>query len=183
VALLFKLLGAFSVYHRKMLIAKCAFVVVSSIFWARSTWGCAASRVADFSSSAEFFTSLNPLLSEKRLSFLGKRNYEKVSYLSAFGRAEGAMTTTDDQLNTMAVKKEEVVKRYFDGVTKKDLDQIISCFAPTCNIRDVCRLREGNAVSEVKTATREQMADRCMEFLAAHSDCQVDFHYGYVYTT
>ena len=70
--------------------------------------------------------------------------------------------------------REEVVSRYFDGVLKKDRDQIYSCFNPEgTKIRDVC----GVSNSE-KLATPDDLADRCMEFLAAHPDTKVMFHYG-----
>jgi hypothetical protein len=72
--------------------------------------------------------------------------------------------------------REEVVKRYFDGVNKKDADQIRSCFDPAgTNIRDVCGIN-----STFRKATPDQLADRCMEFLAAHPDCVVKYHHGYV---
>eukprot|EP00550_Attheya_septentrionalis_P004741 CAMPEP_0198293808 /NCGR_PEP_ID=MMETSP1449-20131203/18941_1 /TAXON_ID=420275 /ORGANISM="Attheya septentrionalis, Strain CCMP2084" /LENGTH=144 /DNA_ID=CAMNT_0043993531 /DNA_START=95 /DNA_END=526 /DNA_ORIENTATION=+ len=70
--------------------------------------------------------------------------------------------------------REEVVKRYFDGVNKKDADQIRSCFDPAgTNIRDVCGIN-----STFRKATPDQLADRCMEFLAAHPDCVVKYHHG-----
>uniref|UniRef100_A0A7S4JJF8 SnoaL-like domain-containing protein n=1 Tax=Odontella aurita TaxID=265563 RepID=A0A7S4JJF8_9STRA len=70
--------------------------------------------------------------------------------------------------------REEVVGRYFDGVNKKDAEQIASCFGSDgARIRDVC----GPSGVE-REASRDQLADRCMEFLAAHPDARVDFHYG-----
>ncbi len=69
---------------------------------------------------------------------------------------------------------ENVVRKYFDGVNKKDPDQIRSCFGDEATIHDV-------VVSEAKRAVKAQiLADRCMDFLAAHPDCSVNFHYGYV---
>ena len=71
-------------------------------------------------------------------------------------------------------QREEVVRRYFDGVNKKDKDQIASCFAPTAKIRDVCSLLD----SSERIVTSHDLADGCMEFLQAHPDCKVDFYYG-----
>jgi hypothetical protein len=71
-------------------------------------------------------------------------------------------------------RMENVVRKYFDGVNKKDPDQIRSCFGDEATIHDV-------VVSEAKRAVKAQiLADRCMDFLAAHPDCSVNFHYGYV---
>uniref|UniRef100_A0A7R9ZPJ1 SnoaL-like domain-containing protein n=1 Tax=Craspedostauros australis TaxID=1486917 RepID=A0A7R9ZPJ1_9STRA len=68
--------------------------------------------------------------------------------------------------------REEVVSRYFDGVQKQSREQIVSCFDPAgTKIRDVC----GVSNSE-RTATPDQLGDRCMEFLAAHPDVLVKFH-------
>mmetsp|Transcript_65563 Transcript_65563/g.77631 ORF Transcript_65563/g.77631 Transcript_65563/m.77631 type:complete len:182 (-) Transcript_65563:102-647(-) len=69
--------------------------------------------------------------------------------------------------------REAVVYRYFDGVNKKDRDQIASCFAPDARIRDVCGV--SNTEREV---TPDDLADRCMDFLAAHPDTKVDFYHG-----
>jgi hypothetical protein len=69
--------------------------------------------------------------------------------------------------------REQVVESYFDGVDKQNLEQIVNCFDPAgTKIRDVC------GVSNVeRMATPEQLGERCMEFLAAHPDCRVMFHY------
>lgn len=69
--------------------------------------------------------------------------------------------------------REQVVERYFDGVRHQDRDQIVSCF-PTSGtkIRDIC----GVSKSE-RLATPDQLGDRCMQFLAAHPDTKVMFHY------
>lgn len=66
---------------------------------------------------------------------------------------------------------EEVVSRYFDGVNDKDAQMIASCFAPSVELRDMCGISKGTP----RTATPQDMADRCMEFLAAHPDCAVRF--------
>jgi hypothetical protein len=69
--------------------------------------------------------------------------------------------------------REKVVERYFDGVQKQDRKQIMSCFSPLgTTIRDVC----GVPNSE-RLATPEELGNRCMEFLAAHPNTQVKFHY------
>lgn len=69
--------------------------------------------------------------------------------------------------------REAVVLRYFDGVQKQDREQIVSCFNPSgTTIRDVC----GVSNSE-RLATPEELGERCMEFLAAHPDTKVKFHY------
>jgi len=70
-------------------------------------------------------------------------------------------------------QREKVVFKYFDGVNKKDRDQIASCFGEKTVIRDVCSIN--SCEKEVKPG---DLADRCMEFLQAHPDCKVDFHYG-----
>ena len=60
--------------------------------------------------------------------------------------------------------REDAVARYFEGVTTKNRELIASCFpAEGASIRDVCGLSQ-----DEKTATRDQLADRCMEFVAAH---------------
>jgi len=68
---------------------------------------------------------------------------------------------------------EEVVRRYFDGVNKKDPVQLRSCFGDSATIRDVCGLDP-----TVRTVASELLVDRCMEFVTAHPDCLVQFHYG-----
>ncbi|KAG7350777.1 hypothetical protein IV203_010137 [Nitzschia inconspicua] len=69
--------------------------------------------------------------------------------------------------------REDVVNRYFDGVQQQNRDQIISCFDPRgTKIRDVC----GVSNSE-RMATPVELGERCMEFLAAHPDTMVKFHY------
>ena len=70
--------------------------------------------------------------------------------------------------------REQVVENYFKGVDKKDRALISSCFADTVTIRDVCNL---NASSETREANPDTLADRCFDFLAAHPDCSVFFHY------
>ena len=68
-------------------------------------------------------------------------------------------------------EKEEVVNRYFDGVNKQDGDLMASCFADKVELRDMC----GPSKGKIRYATNKDMADRCLEFLAAHPDCKVEF--------
>ena len=68
---------------------------------------------------------------------------------------------------------ENVVRRYFDGVNKKDPEQIKSCFATEATIRDVCGINDAKRI--VKS---QDLADRCMDFLTAHPDTKVDFYHG-----
>jgi hypothetical protein len=70
-------------------------------------------------------------------------------------------------------QREHVVRSYFDSVNKKDRHQIANCFADEAIIRDVCGIN-----SSERQVNPEDLADRCMEFLAAHPDCVVKFHYG-----
>jgi hypothetical protein len=68
-------------------------------------------------------------------------------------------------------EKEAVVRRYFEGVNKKDPKIMSSCFAEKVELRDMC----GPSNGEPRMALSKDMADRCMEFLAAHPDCRVEF--------
>jgi hypothetical protein len=70
-------------------------------------------------------------------------------------------------------QRENVVRQYFDGVNKKDRDQIAACFSETAQIRDVCSINASE-----RTVKPDDLANRCMEFVEAHPDCVVDFHYG-----
>uniref|UniRef100_A0A7S0G9T3 inositol-phosphate phosphatase n=1 Tax=Proboscia inermis TaxID=420281 RepID=A0A7S0G9T3_9STRA len=71
-----------------------------------------------------------------------------------------------------ATSSEEVVRRYFEGVTQKDPVMLRSCFDDTATILDVC-----GSNSEC-TVNSQDMVQRCMEFVGAHPDCSVRFHYG-----
>jgi hypothetical protein len=70
--------------------------------------------------------------------------------------------------------REQVVENYFKGVNQKDRDLISSCFADSVTIRDVCNL---NKSSDKREANPSILADRCMHFLEAHPDTNVDFYY------
>ncbi|KAL7465984.1 hypothetical protein ACHAXS_006277 [Conticribra weissflogii] len=78
--------------------------------------------------------------------------------------------------------RERVVHSYFHGVDSKNIPQIERCFGDDgAIIRDVCRLarREGEVREERgKLATPKELGERCREFLGAHPDCRVRFHYG-----
>jgi len=84
-----------------------------------------------------------------------------------------AMTASIDASEQEAM--EHVVRTYFDGVNKKDPEQIKACFGDEATIRDVCGIHTSK-----RNVVAQDLADRCMEFLAAHPDTKVDFHYGYV---
>ncbi|KAL3785954.1 LOW QUALITY PROTEIN: hypothetical protein ACHAWO_001460 [Cyclotella atomus] len=58
-------------------------------------------------------------------------------------------------------------------VNAKDRNQIANCFADRAIIRDVCGIN-----SLERSVNPQDLADRCMEFLQAHPDCVVRFHYG-----
>jgi hypothetical protein len=68
---------------------------------------------------------------------------------------------------------EATVRRYFEGVNQKNPEMIRSCFGETAMIRDVCGLQDTS-----RAVPAETLVERCMEFVTAHPDCKVDFHYG-----
>mmetsp|Transcript_27567 Transcript_27567/g.63204 ORF Transcript_27567/g.63204 Transcript_27567/m.63204 type:complete len:194 (-) Transcript_27567:422-1003(-) len=74
-------------------------------------------------------------------------------------------------------KMESVVRKYFEGVTAKDPKMIRSCFPATdeihTSIRDVCGIDD--STREVRG---KDLVERCTEFLGAHPDTVVNFHYG-----
>mmetsp|Transcript_32104 Transcript_32104/g.37418 ORF Transcript_32104/g.37418 Transcript_32104/m.37418 type:complete len:380 (-) Transcript_32104:292-1431(-) len=69
-------------------------------------------------------------------------------------------------------QREAIVYRYFDGVNRKDANQIRSCFAEEAFITDICSIN-----SSKRQVKSNDLAMRCMEFLTAHPDCKVGFHY------
>lgn len=83
-------------------------------------------------------------------------------------------TTQHDVLSTLMQEKEKVVRRYFDGVNKTDPEMMASCFSEKVELRDMC----GPSKGEPRHASSKGMADRCMEFLAAHPDCKVEFQHA-----
>lgn len=84
-------------------------------------------------------------------------------------RAFSAKTTTP--LETK-IKMEETVRRYFLGVHEKDPIKIRSCFGESATRREVCTTNQ-----DITTAA-DELTERCMEFVQAHPDCRIDFHYG-----
>jgi hypothetical protein len=84
-----------------------------------------------------------------------------------------AFSSSSQNAHSSAQKMEAVVRRYFDGVDKKDPVQIRSCFGETATIRDVCGVSD-----TLRTVEASTLVERCMEFVTAHPDCKVDFHYG-----
>eukprot|EP00584_Thalassiosira_punctigera_P024815 CAMPEP_0172556364 /NCGR_PEP_ID=MMETSP1067-20121228/65690_1 /TAXON_ID=265564 ORGANISM="Thalassiosira punctigera, Strain Tpunct2005C2" /NCGR_SAMPLE_ID=MMETSP1067 /ASSEMBLY_ACC=CAM_ASM_000444 /LENGTH=244 /DNA_ID=CAMNT_0013345157 /DNA_START=48 /DNA_END=782 /DNA_ORIENTATION=- len=77
--------------------------------------------------------------------------------------------------------RERVVHKYFHGVDTKNIPQIVECFeADGAIIRDVCSLSNRDASYEDvgKLVAPEFLGERCREFLAAHPDAKVMFHYS-----
>jgi len=94
----------------------------------------------------------------------------------AIAWAEGHVCTQEARITAAAAEaeaaaKEAVVRRYFAGVNAKDRASIRSCFADTVHMRDMCGISKGAP----REASADDMADRCMEFVAAHPDVRVFF--------
>eukprot|EP00542_Grammatophora_oceanica_P009358 CAMPEP_0194026476 /NCGR_PEP_ID=MMETSP0009_2-20130614/766_1 /TAXON_ID=210454 /ORGANISM="Grammatophora oceanica, Strain CCMP 410" /LENGTH=158 /DNA_ID=CAMNT_0038665167 /DNA_START=145 /DNA_END=618 /DNA_ORIENTATION=+ len=94
---------------------------------------------------------------------------ERTSPTHAFSAAVPTSVTSPE----LKTKMEETVLRYFTGVTEKDSKKIRSCFGETATIRDVCGLNDST-----RTVPSEDLVERCMDFVTAHPDCVVNFHYG-----
>jgi len=92
--------------------------------------------------------------------------------------------------------REQVVRNYFDGVTEKNSEKIESCFAEESRIRDVCNLSGNSKLIrlvnplDLTEVSKKQiftagvlfssllaLTKRCMEFLRAHPDAEVDYYY------
>jgi len=71
-------------------------------------------------------------------------------------------------------RMEAVVRQYFEGVNQKDPATIRACFGDSARIWDVCALK----ASSQRQVPATDLVDRCMDFLTAHPDCVVKFHYG-----
>jgi len=78
--------------------------------------------------------------------------------------------TTSSSTTPTPEQREAIVRKYFDGVNKKDRDQIKSCFADEAEITDVCALNASKRLVDSNV-----LADRCMDFLKAHPDCKVGY--------
>ena len=124
--------------------------------------------------------------------------HSKLSLGSAYFLALGIIFTTAARCNAFSVsshgsgssssatsssiptpeQREEVVRTYFDGVNKKDRDQIRSCFADQAEITDVCALNASK-----RSVDSSVLAERCMEFVAAHPDCKVSLSSNIIYTS
>ena len=89
-----------------------------------------------------------------------------LSWHTCTTRAFGAATRNGAQMET-------TVRNYFQGVHTKDAALIRSCFGDTSTIRDVCGLNASQ-----RTVPAEDLVQRCMDFVAAHPDVSIDFHYG-----
>ena len=71
-------------------------------------------------------------------------------------------------------RMEAVVHQYFEGVNQKDPQLIRDCFDDITILWDVCSLR----ASFQRKVNSDDMVERCMDFVKAHPDCLVQFHYG-----
>mmetsp|Transcript_47417 Transcript_47417/g.143540 ORF Transcript_47417/g.143540 Transcript_47417/m.143540 type:complete len:422 (-) Transcript_47417:166-1431(-) len=85
----------------------------------------------------------------------------------------GGTPQDNNSFSKLMEEKEAVVRSYFDGVNKKDPNMMSSCFADKVELRDMC----GPSKGKPRYASSKDMADRCMEFLAAHPDCKVEFEH------
>lgn len=71
-------------------------------------------------------------------------------------------------------RMEAVVRQYFQGVNEKNPAMIRECFDASAKIWDVCAL----SASSQRQVEATDLVDRCMDFVTAHPDCVVKFHYG-----
>ena len=85
--------------------------------------------------------------------------------------------------------REQVVHTYFHGEHTKNIPQIINCFSDDGTIiRDVCNLQSSTTSTNNenkeeeedggKLVSKEFLGERCNEFLMAHPNTVVKFHYG-----
>ncbi|EEC45391.1 predicted protein [Phaeodactylum tricornutum CCAP 1055/1] len=75
--------------------------------------------------------------------------------------------------STSPNRMESLVRQYFEGVNQQDPEMIRRCFGETATIWDVCGIN-----SSRRTVKAKDLVDRCMDFVTAHPDCVVKFHYG-----
>ena len=71
-------------------------------------------------------------------------------------------------------RMEAVVRQYFEGVNQKNPQLIRECFDDSAIIWDICALRASNQ----RKVKAEDLVERCMDFVTAHPDCLVQFHFG-----
>lgn len=103
------------------------------------------------------------------------------------------MSNNNDRSVAEMEQMEATVRRYFQGVNEKNPDMIYSCFGETAMIRDICALTTttssstNNSDNDNATTTMAaegrivksiDLVERCLDFLVAHPDCLVQFHYG-----
>ena len=74
---------------------------------------------------------------------------------------------------TTPTQREQVIHQYFEGVNQKNYHQIKNCFANQASITDICSLQN----SSKRIVDSDTLAQRCMDFLNAHPDTIVKFHY------
>ncbi|GAX29330.1 hypothetical protein FisN_16Hu236 [Fistulifera solaris] len=100
--------------------------------------------------------------------------YSSFLLTALFSTPVRSLSASSPMISTeLALAMEATVRRYFQGVTEKDSEMIRSCFGESATIRDVCALQ-----SSRRTVPATQLVDRCMQFVTAHPDCVVQFHYG-----
>ena len=71
-------------------------------------------------------------------------------------------------------RMESVVRQYFEGVNQKNPQLIRDCLDDSAVLWDVCALR----ASSQRKVKAEDLVERCMDFVTAHPDCRVQFHFG-----
>lgn len=100
-------------------------------------------------------------------------NSDCVLSLSSSSQTEEARQQSVPLKVTME-RMEQTVKRYFQGVQEKDPIMIRSCFEETAIIRDVCAVTN----SQQRTVSADDLVQRCIDFVTAHPDCNIQFYYG-----
>jgi len=91
--------------------------------------------------------------------------------MSTSTAASGSGSNVGDDNNNKNMM-EATVRKYFEGVNRKDPTMIRDCFGDKATIRDVCGIN-----SHQKTVPASTLVERCMEFVTAHPDTLVRFHY------
>lgn len=105
---------------------------------------------------------------------LNKRSIKNNFKLFSVSSSSSSSSTIQKQ---ELLEEELVVRRYFEGVNETDFIKIRNCFAANTDtelrIRDVCGVN-----SDYRKVNVNDLVNRCREFLLAHPDCVVNFHYG-----